>query len=409
MQYNFKRLELMLHTLAVFRTAVQAPALTAFSRLCVAVSANELVEAATGYTQVYACLKDAGNLTMGDYLSNLLKDQGEDFARALITGIADQEFEAAAERDWTILSEVSQLNCKAVKTCLLSMAEEHEADIIQSLPEWQTSGLIGFAGLKDFYMQHGAGLYARHRAFRIFDDTVVPVLYPDPIGYEQMVGYDWQRQAVYDNTHALVWGSYVNNVLLYGDSGTGKSATVKSMLNVDAFSKLVLIEISKRCLSILPGLMNDLAWRPQKFIVFIDDLSFDSGDANYSFLKVMLEGGLGVRPKNVAIYVTSNRRQLVRRLFSDRDELNGAETVEEKTSLADRFGIRIPFFSLNQEDYLTTVEALVRQAGVDMKRDELREKALQWELEHSARTPRTARQFADDLAAKAMDKTDPIH
>jgi predicted AAA+ superfamily ATPase len=114
----------------------------------------------------------------------------------------------------------------------------------------------------------------------------------------------------------------------------------------------------------------------------------------------MLEGSLGRRPQNVALYVTSNRRQLVKRHFSDRDEMNGAETVQEKTSLADRFGIRLPFFELNQEDYLFTVAALVRQAGIEAEPEALKRAALQWEIEHGGRSPRTARQFADELAAK---------
>lgn len=362
-----------------------------------------MIGAAACYAGVYSGLREAGASSLGEYLIELVKYSESAYAKALATGTADAAFDAAARRDIRILSEVATLDCAALKSRLAALSDGSMDDIVKTFPEWDTGTALDFDALRHFLRRHGAGLYAKYRALSWTEDGVKPVISPDPIRYEQMIGYDWQRRAVLDNTRALIEGRYVNNMLLYGDSGTGKSTTVKSMLNIPEFTDLTLIEVPKRFLSALPALMNDLIWRPQKFILFIDDLSFSEGDADFSPLKIILEGSLGQRPQNVALCVTSNRRQLVKRYFSDRDEISGSETVEEKTSLSDRFGIRIPFFALNQEEYLATAEALVRQAGIQMDSGILRQAALQWALEHGARTPRTARQFADDLAAKKPD------
>lgn len=402
MDTAYKRLELMLTTLTVFSAAASSPVLAAYRGLCRAVSDCDAEQAAACYARVFSGLREAGVSSLGEHLAELVKYSESPYAKALVTGAADTAFEAAAARDIRILSEVAALDCAALKSRLAEMSGGVFDDIINTLPEWETGTALDFDALRDFYRCHGAGVFAKYRAFLWSETGMQPVLSPDSIRYEQMIGYDWQRRAVLENTRALVDGRYVNNVLLYGDSGTGKSATVKSMLNVPEFTMLTLIEVSKRRLNELPALMNDLAWRPKKFILFIDDLSFSEGDADFSSLKVILEGSLGRRPQNVALYVTSNRRQLVKRYFSDRDEISGSETVEEKTSLSDRFGLRIPFFALNQDDYLTTAEALVRQAGLQTEGETLRKAALQWALEHGARTPRTARQFVDDLAVKRL-------
>jgi len=398
----FKRLELMLTTLTVFGAAASSPVLASYRGLCAAVAAGDVVRAAACYAGVYSGLRETGASSLGEYLIDLVKYSESAYAKALVTGTADAAFDAAARRDIRILSEIAALDCAAFKNRLAALSDGSFDDIINTLPEWDTGTALDFDALRHFLRRHGAGIYAKYRALLWTEDGARPVTSPDPIRYEQMIGYEWQRRAVLDNARALVEGRYVNNVLLYGDSGTGKSATVKSMLNIPEFSNLTLIEVPKRLLSALPALMNDLVWRPQKFILFIDDLSFSEGDTDFSPLKIILEGSLGQRPQNVALCVTSNRRQLVKRYFSDRDEISGTETMEEKTSLADRFGIRIPFFALNQEEYLATAEALVRQAGIQMDGGTLRQAALQWALEHGARTPRTARQFADDLAAKRL-------
>lgn len=190
-------------------------------------------------------------------------------------------------------------------------------------------------------------------------------------------------------------GKYVNNVLLYGESGTGKSATVKHLLTLPGMEELRLIEADKADLGGLPALIRKLDGRRQKFIVFIDDLTFDRDDPTYSVLKTILEGGVERRPQNVAVYATSNRRHLVRQTISERagDEMDRSETIREKTSLADRFGVRVLFQGLGKGEYLALVDMLAGQNGVNLPLEELHRRAVAWERFHGAQTPRTALQF----------------
>ena len=209
-----------------------------------------------------------------------------------------------------------------------------------------------------------------------------------------------QRGQVVANTQAMLEGHLVNNVLLFGDGGTGKSATVKSMLFRPGFGDLRLIEVQKEGLAQMPRLIRSLAGRRQKFILFIDDLAFDQDDNTYSIMKTILEGGLERRPANVAIYATSNRRHLVRQSFSDRagDEVDAFETISEKTALAERFGLRIPYLTMSKADYLALVDHLAARAGVAMSAELLHAQAMTWEIRHAGRTPRTAQQFIASLS-----------
>ena len=216
------------------------------------------------------------------------------------------------------------------------------------------------------------------------------------------MGYTLQRDQVIANTRALLEGRRVNDVLLYGDSGTGKSATVKCLLSVPDFGNLRLIEVQKEGLRDMPALIRSLRGRQQKFIIFIDDLAFDRDDATYSVLKTILEGGLEKRPDNVAIYATSNRRLLVRQTFSDRagDEVDASETIQEKTSLSDRFGLEITFSVPDKDEYLYIVEQLADESGLALERDELHLLAERFALRRNGRSPRTARQFISQQLAE---------
>ena len=213
---------------------------------------------------------------------------------------------------------------------------------------------------------------------------------PHPV---ELLGYEQQRQQVLDNTRLLVAGRPSNNVLLFGDGGTGKSATVKSMLYLEGMEDLRLIEIQKENLVGMPRLIRSLAGRRQKFILFIDDLAFDQDDQTYSSLKTILEGGLEKRPVNVAIYATSNRRHLVRQTFSERagEEIDTFETISEKTALAERFGLRIPYMTMNKREYLALIDHLAGLYQVEMDRELLHARAMEWEIRHAGRTPRVRR------------------
>ena len=277
---------------------------------------------------------------------------------------------------------------------------------MEQLPTWQSGTLPEFDGLTEFYRVNGCGLFSRYRAFVWQDGGLHPVPHPDFVPEDAFLGYERQRNQVVENTRLLVAGQQVNNVLLYGMSGTGKSATVKGLLGIKGFENLRLIEVQKEELCDIPRLVRDLAHRPQKFIVFIDDLAFDKEDRTFSSLKTILEGGLEPRPANVAVYCTSNRRHLVRQNFSDRngDEIDASETIQDKTSLADRFGLRILYSELTKPQFIEMAMEMVANKGVAIDPEELKKAAVRWEARHTSRSPRSALQFAASLQAVQVEQ-----
>lgn len=390
-----EKMYLGLHTLTVFSDLMELPVPAAFQRLCGAVAENNFLEASRQYSGVYSLLLKSGTTDIGSHLLELLKLRDTVFSASAARGNIDPALKAAAKRDFDILARIPKICCRDIKRELKLIADGRDGDILDALPEWEAIQPMDFNELVSCYAENGSGLLSKHRAFIFTGGRLSPVLSPDPVRPEELIGYEWQRNAVIDNTRALLSGKRVNNILLYGDSGTGKSATVKALLGIDGFDMLRIIQIEKDSFSTLPSLIRDLAGRPQKFILFIDDLSFEDVDRSFSSFKVMLEGSLEARPDNTALYATSNRRQLVKRRFSDSDEMFEKETSEEKTSLADRFGISIPFLTQDRKAYLDMAVKLALRAGSQADSETLHREALKWGIEHGSATPRTARQFAD--------------
>ena len=389
--------------LSAYKALREEPLLKAVGNLLDGLAAGRGEEALGAYTDVVLALQEAGAHGMGDGLLALLRYRETPYPRAL-TGPAgaDAVLEAAARRDVNVLKRLRGLDCGAVLEKLTGLLGPEFAPVLEELPRWQAGADFYFEGLTAFYREHGAGLFARYRAFVWTDGALIPVHEPDCPDEEEMMGYTLQRDQVIANTRALLEGRRVNDVLLYGDSGTGKSATVKCLLSVPDFGNLRLIEVQKEGLRDMPALIRSLRGRQQKFILFIDDLAFDQDDNTYSVVKTILEGGLEKRPDNVAIYATSNRRLLVRQTFSDRagDEVDIRETIAEKTALSDRFGLRIPYLALNKAEFLELIEQLADQAGVSMDRGELMREAVKWDMKFPGRTPRGARQFIASLSAR---------
>ena len=389
--------------LSAYKALREEPLLKAVGNLLDGLAAGRGEEALGAYTDVVLALQEAGAHGMGDGLLALLRYRETPYPRAL-TGPAgaDAVLEAAARRDVNVLKRLRGLDCGAVLEKLTGLLGPEFAPVLEELPRWQAGADFDFDGLTAFYREHGAGLFARYRAFVWTDGALIPVHEPDCRDEEEMMGYTLQRDQVIANTRALLEGRRVNDVLLYGDSGTGKSATVKCLLSVPDFGNLRLIEVQKEGLRDMPALIRSLRGRQQKFILFIDDLAFDQDDNTYSVVKTILEGGLEKRPDNVAIYATSNRRLLVRQTFSDRagDEVDIRETIAEKTALSDRFGLRIPYLALNKAEFLELIEQLADQAGVSMDRGELMREAVKWDMKFPGRTPRGARQFIASLSAR---------
>ncbi len=243
----------------------------------------------------------------------------------------------------------------------------------------------------------GYGIFASNPMFSVLDGKIVPVGCPDKIEIESFVGYENERQQVISNTKVLSDGGQAANVLLYGDAGTGKSSTVKAAVNLFFDSGVRLIEIRKDQLLSLSSVMSEIADNPLKFIIFIDDLSFNKNDDNFSTLKAALEGSASARAKNAVIYATSNRRHIVKETFSDRniggDDIHRNDTVQELLSLSERFGLKVYFSKPNRILYLDIVHSLAERAGIKMQKEELDIKAEAFALSRGSRSPRCAEQF----------------
>ena len=357
-------------------------------------------EALDFYIRLFHSLRLAGCEGLGDWLWDYLRYNETLYSRLIDRGESDPALENAARRDIETLVLLAQTDCDRFIDAMKPLLGDEYAPVLAGLPRWRAAAPFDFDSVTQFYKDHGAGEFAKYRAFLWEDGTLVPVADPDCPQPEDLLGYEHQRGQVEQNTRLMLAGRQANNVLLFGDGGTGKSATVKSMLYLPGMEDLRLIEVEKENLTGMPGLIRSLAGRRQKFILFIDDLAFDQDDKTYSALKTILEGSLEKRPVNVAIYATSNRRHLVRQTFTERagEEVDTFETISEKTALAERFGLRIPYLTMNKAGYLALVDHLAAQAGISMDRDALHAQAMTWEIRHAGRTPRVARQFVASLS-----------
>lgn len=262
--------------------------------------------------------------------------------------------------------------------------------------------------LADHYVRHGYGDMVRYSVFRWeIENGLVPVRYPDRVQMDDLVGYERQKAVLSQNTAAFVHGKPANNVLLVGSRGTGKSSSVKALLNQYAEMGLRLVEITKHDLKHLSVIMQTLRERGKKFILFMDDLSFEEFEVEYRHLKSMMEGGVETKPDNVLIYATSNRRHLVKETWSDRtgansEDIHSWDTVNEKISLSDRFGITLTFAPPNQDEYLRIVESMARKRNIRLPVSELRAEAIKWETAHSGRSGRIAQQFIAHIEGKEI-------
>ncbi len=255
--------------------------------------------------------------------------------------------------------------------------------------------------------RYGYGIFARHGMFCVGNGgEIVPVKNPDRTKLSQLVDYEYQRRTVIDNTKALLCGKPAANILLTGDAGTGKSATVKAVGNEMFGDGLRIIEVRKDQLHFIPSILDDLAENPLKFVLFIDDLSFLKDDDNFNALKAVLEGSVSAKSGNVVIYATSNRRHIIKEKFSDRegDEVHVNDTLQETVSLSERFGIHISFDKPDKKTFLHIVRTLCDESGIVTDDEELSMKAERFALERGGRSARLARQFVDGLLSQSQDK-----
>ncbi|TYQ30717.1 ATP-binding protein [Pseudanabaena sp. UWO310] len=335
---------------------------------------------------------------------------------------------AAAKHDLKILEELSLwggdklvdwIEALGDRLVTWQLAESN----MSKLPEIKRSLILKFQTADDwtqllpelanYYQQSGTGIFTDYDAFRWRKGHLQGIPHPDLVQLSDLIGYETQRQTLYKNTEAFLSGYPALHVLLYGSRGTGKSSMVKSLMYAYRDRGLRIIEVTKNDLKDLPIIADIVRQSPQKFIIFVDDLSFEEESEDYKALKVMLEGNLSSQPSNLLVYATSNRRHLLREYFSDRPslrdlsnskEVNPWDTMQEKLSLSDRFGLTLTFLQADQEIYLKIVHHLAKRAGINLMNEDLDFRALQWATRHNGQSGRTAQQFVDFLQADLQIK-----
>lgn len=267
-----------------------------------------------------------------------------------------------------------------------------------------------FAYVTEFYKDYGVGMFGLNKAFRITDESPFrfkAINNMDKVTLDNLVGYEIQKKKLIDNTEAFVEGRKANNCLLFGDSGTGKSTSIKAIVNQYYDRGLRMIEIYKHQFKDLSNVIATIKNRNYKFIIYMDDLSFEDFEVEYKFLKAVIEGGVETKPENILIYATSNRRHLIKESWSDRSDVkvqNGmhqSDTMEEKLSLVNRFGVTINYSKPTQKEYFDIAVELCKRAGVTLSEDEIKAEANKWELSHGGISGRTAQQFANYLAGQS--------
>ncbi len=393
---QLKVLAVKLQTLALFRPLLGQAPLCYFTRL---LEEQEECRLASRYSEFVACLYQQ---QMG--FSRWLLEQVLQADHLVIR----QQSEGKSPSDvmmeslWRELEILQQAGAVTAK----ELAEAVGSEVL--LPGYDTETLA-FAEAYQARLEkaptEGVGVFALGHMLALDDaGELLPVEYPDPQTLEELTGYKKEREKVLVNTQALLKGLPSNNILLYGDAGTGKSSTVKAVANHFKEDGLRLVEVRKHQLYLIPSLMGRLATVPLKFVLFIDDLSFAPDDGDFTALKAILEGTVSARPDNIVVYATSNRRHMVRERFSDRqgDDLHVADTLEEASSLAARFGLTITFLRPDRELYHEIVENFAKEMGIEMPREELLAKAEAFALRNGGRSPRTARQFTEFTKAQQV-------
>ena len=309
----------------------------------------------------------------------------------------DPYLTAAAEYDLAALTALCALSSEQLLEHAAIRFDE-ERELIAQLPRFpqgEPFPLTGARQLYDHYHAHGFGYFSQGVSFLVEQGRPVVVRNPDTVRLQDLKGYQRQKAQIVENTNAFLQYLPANNILLYGDKGTGKSSTIKAVVNELAPRGLKILEM--RCDQLLdyPKICQAIAGSPYHFILFLDDLSFTQEDANYGMLKTIIEGGVARQPDNLLIYATSNRRHIIRESFADRqgDEVHRRDWLASSTSLSDRFGLEITFSTPDKDEYLEIIDFLAEQAGLTLPAEELHLLAERFALRKGGRSPRTAQQF----------------
>ncbi|MDE6020462.1 MAG: ATP-binding protein [Ruminococcus sp.] len=391
-----------LDALVIFRNLQSDPVIRSLMQFCHTDRTNLPAQIRFYSAMTAALYEKTDNLT--DYIKTLVLEYEQ---VCIIRAGAGEEIPDAMKQ--CLNTELEFLERIAMLTPAQLQAEMVS---IVPLPVWNVYKI----DLKTAYAERiadiakcGYGNFAKFHMFTVSrSGEIIPVEHPDPIKMDDMIGYERERHEAEENVIALLNGNYAMNVLLSGDAGTGKSATVKAIANTYADQGLRLIELNKDQLCFIPQIMDKLSKNPLKFILFIDDLTFSEDDPNFGTLKATLEGSIAARMKNTVIYATSNRRHIVKETFGDGSDKHENDTVQERISLSERFGITITYSKPQKKLYLEIVNSLAKQAGLIMDEDKLAMEAEQFALCKSGRSARAARQLVDKLLILQNTKKESI-
>lgn len=361
------------------------PLIRGFGKL----NSDNSADALEGCAEIVRTLALSG-LTLSDYIHDMLIFSDS----PIVTLQAQKPMESrksAIRSDLDALQRITAIPFEDVKS---ELANRHSNAEFLNIPGIE-NGNFDYAAdyFVDFARRHGSGMFAKYKAFT-FDGELKPIEHIDKIRLSDLKNYEVQRGQAVDNTRCFLAGKPAQNVLLYGDRGTGKSSTVKAILN--EFEELRMVEVSKNDVAHLQELFYRLRRVPLRFIVTIDDLSFAENDDRFASLKAALEGSLSAKPDNILIYATTNRRKIIRESALDR-EISGADAIDESMSLADRFGLFITFTKPDKQGFLDIVHKLAGDMDIALSESELDSSAERFALKHGGRSPRVARQFVDWL------------
>ena len=386
---EIKKISEKLDCLVVFRGILEDPIVILWQKMLKRIINGE--DAAPVYSSFLAKLYEQGG-DFGEYLLTLVMNSENIFVKKethrknpLIVSCLNNELE--------LLDRISSMSPSSIITFIESMSPYSVP-----LPGY-TSTPKNFKSLYalkiDKLPTQGYGMFAKHRMFTFNEGGLSPVLNPDPQSLSSLVGYEEERKPLIANTLSLLEGNFAGNALLYGDAGTGKSATIKALVNEYNDQGLRLIEIKKKNLHLLSDLMNELKENPLKFILFVDDLTFPNQDENFSALKSALEGGASTQNRNTVIYATSNRRHLLKEIMSDRrgEVLHENDTIQETMGLAARFGLTITYQRPDRDLYYKIVKDYANEYGLLLEEKALLTKAEAYAIRNGGRSPRAAKQF----------------
>ena len=392
---NRKSLDRKIFSIAVFRNVTQDKTINDLWKLIGSDHDND-TDIVNDYAWFISRLYNE-NINLSEYiLKKVLEDENFYIEGKAAGKEFDPLIEETVENELKIFQKLSRITPEDIAD---------EIDYDGFLPKWKTSKIDFVKEYKsriDKIERYGYGKFAQNRMFILRKGEITPVKHPDPQRLSDLYGYEMERQTVINNTLALLKGKPAQNVLLYGDAGTGKSSTVKAVVHEFAHKGLRLIEITKEQLRDIPDIIESISSNPLKFIIFIDDLSFVAGEDCFGVLKATLEGSVSARTGNTAIYATSNRRHLVKESFSDRngdDDVHRNDTLQETLSLSARFGLRVNFSRPDKKAYVTIATELARSKGITLSDDELALKAEQFAISSgNGRSARTAKQFVAGLS-----------